>query len=388
VDISTALRVPDDDRGVEVTLQFQPQKIGTKLDHTLWIEFRVSSYIQDNDEWQTHCRGLIQTIYKSSLTPEMERKSFLLARDSCNGSEDSLYETLDSLGVQYGKMFQNVREVYAGYRQGRGVIRIPDTKSYMPQNFEYPCVVHPATLDSVFQLVFPSIFDPDKPLTAAVVPVSINRLYVSADIGTTPGLALDGFSNSKKTGPGTWEASIFVSANEWTSPTIIVEGMDISSLGGRRIQEFKGREMCSEMIWQEDATFLSNDEIKDFILERTLPDEDDDTLPDRLDHVCLIYIQRILEWFKSDGLKVPLPGFFNLYYKWMNDKPSLSKTSSCDSRQLENALREAKDAIRGSRAGTLTLALIDCIGENLEKIFTREVEPLQLFLEGDLLYTF
>src|SRR5436305_12783001 len=73
VSISTALHVPDDDKGVEVMVQFHRRRTGTKATPSNTInEFTVSSWLDDSNQWQVHCRGLISVKYKSQVTPAMQ----------------------------------------------------------------------------------------------------------------------------------------------------------------------------------------------------------------------------------------------------------------------------------------------------------------------------
>jgi hypothetical protein len=72
----------------------------------------------------------------------------------------------------------------------------------------------------------------------------------------------------------------------------------------------------------------------------------------------------------------------------MNDRARLAKTPIYNLSQLESTLLEAKEALRGSYTRSITMTLIDRIGKNLGNIFVREVEPLQLMLEDELLYIF
>lgn len=392
------MRVPDDGHGLEVTLDFHPRRTGTKSDTATWIEFIVSSYVPDSSKWQKHCTGLIQVIYKSSITPAMDaefvlenqkyKEAHLAAKDRCSRSVDTLYETLESIGLEYGKTFRNLAEVYSGDGCGCGVVRIPDTKATMPLNFEHPCVIHPATLDAVFHLLFPVISSPDSPIMEAFVPVSIDRLYISADISSNSGVELQGHSEGRKTGYNTWSASIVMAENDWEKPRIVVENIGIASVGEKVSHESDVRDLCAGMIWQEDIDLMNNDQIAELIVKRSTPDPDDDKMFDTLDYICLSYICGILEWLKSRNEPVPLESVFKLYHKWMENKIDSRKLPPSDPVELESELRDARHALRDSRAGSLCLQLIDRMGHNLEKIFTKEIQPLQVMLEGDLLYTF
>ncbi|EKG12367.1 Beta-ketoacyl synthase [Macrophomina phaseolina MS6] len=404
VAITTALRVPDDERGVEVLVQFHPRRTGTKAaPSTTLYEFTVSSWSEDAKQWTAHCRGLISVTYKSSLSLAMQeenaleqeryRNAFAEAREKCQKPARSfLYDTVETIGMHYGKTFRNMTELYAGESASYGVISVPDTKAVMPQKYEYPCVVHPATLDSVLHLLFPSISGAEQSLNEAVVPFSFDRIFVSAEIPSTPGTKLHGFSTAQKTSYTTWTSSITIATEDLQSPQIIMEGLGLASVGASDNQKGigEGRAQCFDQRWHEDADLIPASKIKELVYQRTLPNADDDSVLDKLEYVCLVYIQRTLDWLASEEGRpyVPQDGFFKLFYEWMQDRLAAFPPLPRDQARITAELAAARERIATSNSGDITLQMTDRIGENLARIFRHEIEPLQVMLEGDLLYAF
>ncbi|RKK71273.1 hypothetical protein BFJ69_g11121 [Fusarium oxysporum] len=56
--------------------------------------------------------------------------------------------------------------------------------------------------------------------------------------------------------------------------------------------------------------------------------------------------------------------------------------------QVTSEMESSRANIVLSKSGDVTVQMVDRTGENLSRIFTREVEPLQVMTEGDLLYDF
>jgi acyl transferase domain-containing protein len=402
VSISTALQIPDDDKGIEVVVQFHKRRTGTKAAPSNTLnEFTVSSWSKDSSRWQVHCRGLVSVTYKSQITTSMKGElalesqfyasAFQEARSNCQKpARNFLYDNVESIGMKYGPIFRNITELYAGDNSSYGVIKIPDTKSIMPGGFEYPCVIHPATLDSVLHLLFPSISGVDQTLSEAVVPYSIDRLFISADVPTTPNTNLHGFSSAQKASYTTWTSSITILTEDCTSPVIIMEGLGLASVGGSDVHgSHSSRAECFETLWHEDADLMSSDQVKSLVYKRTIPNADDDSVLDKLEYVCLVYMQRILDWFNAEGKDhIPQSGFFGLYYQWLNDTMKLFPPLDKNKDIVDVELESARKRISGSESGDITVQMVDRIGQNLSKIFAKEIEPLQVMLEGDLLYTF
>ncbi|KAK4494800.1 hypothetical protein PRZ48_014156 [Zasmidium cellare] len=400
VAIVTALRVPDTAHGIEVMVQLHRRRTGTKAaPSTSQYEFQVSSWSDEANEWTTHARGLVSLTYKSSISPAMQTEldlehqrianEFLESRKRCQKPARSfLYDTVETIGMQYGKTFRNMTELYAGPSESYGVLQVPDTKAVMPHSFEYDHVVHPATLDSVLHLLFPSISGEGQSLSEAVVPFSFERIYISADLPRTPGTKLHGFSTAKKTSYTTWMSSITISTEDLQEPKIIIEGLGLASVGSSSEQP-DARASCFTQEWYADVELISPKQIKEIVYSRTIPNADDDSVLDLLEYVCLVYIYRCLAWFEGEGkTHIPQDGFWKLFVEWMHDRIKEFAPLSSDEAEVELRMAEARTRISKSHSGNITVQMVDRIGQNLPKIFLREIEPLQVMLEDDLLYTF
>ncbi|KAI4710994.1 Type I Iterative PKS [Alternaria sp. Ai002NY15] len=400
VSIDTALRVPDTEKGIEVMTQLHNRRTGTRAapSSTLY-EFVVSSWSEEMNSWSAHARGLVSVVFKA-FSPSMERElalenerymlSLSNARDICQKPARSfLYDTVETIGMQYGPTFRNMTELYAGPSSSYGIIKVPDTKAVMPKGFEYPYVVHPATLDSVLHLVFPSISGDDQALNEAVVPRSFDRIFVSARIPSTAGSELHGCSSAKKLSYTTWTSSITMSEATMTDPVVIMEGVVLASVGATEnaSKQLETRASCFAQNWHVDADLLSPSQIKELVYKRTLKSRDDDSVLDLLEFVCLVYIYRCLDWFQSEAGKahVPQDGFWKSYVEWMHDTVKQFPPLPED---VETEMQAARKRIIKSESGDITVQMVDRIGQNLSRIFTREVEALQCMTEGDLLYSF
>lgn len=101
--------------------------------------------------------------------------------------------------MSYGPTFTNLTMAAAieSEQARRGVIVVPDTKSVMPCSYEYPHVIHPATLDSIFHLIFVTLFE-GKPMTEAAIPVTVEKMFVATDQPAGAGTEFVGLSTGRK----------------------------------------------------------------------------------------------------------------------------------------------------------------------------------------------
>lgn len=407
VSIVTALRVPDTEKGIEVMVQLHARRTGTKAAPSATLhEFTVSSWADDAREWTVHARGLVSVTLQSALASSAgmqrelvleaaaRREAFQRAQETCQKPARSfLYDNVETIGMVYGPTFRNVKELWAGPSASYGTIAVPDTKAVMPQGFEYPCVIHPATLDSVLHLLFPSITDEAQSLTEAVVPVSFDRVFLAADMPRVPGTSLHGMSTAQKVGYTTWTSSITVSDETLATPLILMEGLGLASVGGNTDNSdevLETRASCFDQVWREDVDLLTPKRVKEIVYERTIPNADDESVLDLLEYVCLVHIYRCLAWLQTpEGIaNTPQDGFWKLYVEWMEDCKRAFPPLDQSPEVIEAKLTSARERIALSESGDITVQMVDRIGENLSNIFTRKVEPLQVMTEGDLLYTF
>lgn len=230
VNIGAAIIIPLDDERIETMLQLRPWKLGSQSSTSHRQEFTVFSKAK-GENWLEHCSGLISPRYlpddhtafnngiEETKEDERYRQKFLKAKENCvrEHAPRQLYETLRTIGLHFGPTFQNLVEIRSGGSEGSCVLRIPDTKAVMPQQFEYPHIIHPATLDAMFQMVFPTLIEATEGPPSVMVPTFLESLYISCSISNKAGDKLHGNSVARKYSYCEIEASIAFSEPDYIS---------------------------------------------------------------------------------------------------------------------------------------------------------------------------
>ncbi|KAI0568586.1 Beta-ketoacyl synthase domain-containing protein [Pyrenophora tritici-repentis] len=141
---------------------------------------------------------------------------------------------------------------------------------------------------------------------------------------------------------------------------------------------------CFTQMWRPDIDLIPSSQIKDLICNRIM--KSSDHLPlDLLEYVCLVYMSQTLTWLEqAENLQHAQSGHWQLYAQWirscMEQHPSIDPKDPL----VEEKMIAARETIASSESGSIVLGMIDLIGKNLRKIFTRETETLQVMVEGDL----
>ncbi|KAL7923395.1 polyketide synthase-like protein [Trichoderma austrokoningii] len=257
--IEKALTVPDTAFGLEVSLNIKDDpasavdngKIGTKV-------FTIYSKPQGRS-WDRHSSGRLRFHYKvgnwQTAFRSYDRRQSAMS-DVCKESmiPRQLYEHLDSIGMNYGPLFQNIVEIRRNGNHCVSRVKIPDTKSKMPCKFEYPHLIHPTTLDSMIHTLL-------AVQSLPMVPIFVKSLFVTANLGG--GVESDdftGYSTANATGIRNAEATIFMKQTQKDqSSYVVIEGLRFVALDTPSVDEGgflpTNRNLCSEIVWNEDADF-------------------------------------------------------------------------------------------------------------------------------------
>ncbi|ORY55289.1 uncharacterized protein BCR38DRAFT_491200 [Pseudomassariella vexata] len=282
--IDKAMIIPSSSHGLEYALNMSKHEDETRNrprkssysapTSTAPVTYDFSIYSKPLDAaWQQHGRGLV-TIHNShsphqldghaakerALKAERYYNAYLESKKICDEFviPRQLYETLDVIGMNYGPLFQNITSLQKRDNKCNFTVRIPDTKSVMPAGFEFPHIIHPATLDGIFQTAFSMGDD-------SMVPSYIGSIYISADplLPTQAGTELVGHATAARKTFRDATVSFVVADESWKSPTlavrqkplIVIKDMTFTALitspnGGDGVFLPNHHNLCSEIIWE------------------------------------------------------------------------------------------------------------------------------------------
>ncbi|KAI0487101.1 polyketide synthase [Xylaria cf. heliscus] len=243
----SAIRVPSE--GVESHVYLRPVKqaaLETKTSE--WREFLVCT-AQEDDEWREHCRGQILIEYEEADTAVDGGREEKLLRTNCVSSIDEarrlcttqlvsedVYDAWRKLGLAFGPMFQTVRDPFVEYGSGKAVAKVVSTvpilEKLMPYEYVQPHLIHPTTLDGIFQVsLAPLIADPAREQRSPVVVSFIDELWVSA---TQPAANTyyETFAETKSAARKQFKTTCTAITADTRQPAVLVRGLKITELEG------------------------------------------------------------------------------------------------------------------------------------------------------------
>ncbi|KAH8588580.1 putative lovastatin nonaketide synthase [Bisporella sp. PMI_857] len=264
------------DHSITTSFQMRPYKTADTATPTTWNQFTLYSVF--NDTHIEHCNGLIRVNYvttpsevENGLEVKEEWKAcqrkYKAATESCDEEiiTSGLYEALSKDGFDFGPTFRNLTTMHAGTDQGCVTFTIPNTKEIMPENFEYPLLIHPCTLDAALQVLLSSVAKGSGYGGMTKIPTSIESFVVSASLSSSPGTILKAFcfiEDSKIDNP---PGSVYISDDAFSEPLITLKGITMSKPSGDDMYDqltTESKRVCTLLSWVEDFEALSQETVK------------------------------------------------------------------------------------------------------------------------------
>lgn len=240
VKFERSMIVPDGESGIETKIQLLQPRNNSVL--TSWYEFRISS-APEGAALEMNCYGYISFNYENSsdlgvsldgdAVLQTFKESLCKTKETCRIpiNSASFYSNIESLGLQYGPAFRNLVNIRRDENLAHGSVIIHDTSSLMPLKYEDNHLLHPSTLDCMFQLVFPAVGTPSSSLDAAFIPYFIENLKVSTACPRVPGTEIPGISHVSALGLTELTADVAFGDEQSGQSQVIISGMHCRKIG-------------------------------------------------------------------------------------------------------------------------------------------------------------
>ena len=387
INITRALFVPDDAKGVETIFSLRPYPQTARSSSPLWNDFRMFS-VSGND-WVEHCRGFIsiqtrvrtddvEANRENEEMTRIEKEKFVAARQSCDTDFEpsKFYDHLKSVGLDYTGLFKGLTDISTKPLVSLCTLRIPDVRGEMPGGFDQPHCLHPVTLDLIFQTFMPALLAAGE-LAAPTVINSIEELSVSADIESAPGTEF--LTTLAATKSSTAKYRVDMDIQEMKSPpsvSITGKGLVYSLLSqgltvGLHNPENDQR-LCHRIEWFPDITSAVPQDARKLCAVGLVDDELALYTLNSLEVHAQSFIRKALASIEPADEEKMLPHHKSLL-RWMR-KNALTHEIGQDPGPLKHfgAIGE----------------MLGRVGVYLPEILRGKIHPLTVMMEGDLLYRF
>ncbi|KAL8650013.1 MAG: hypothetical protein Q9210_004076, partial [Variospora velana] len=244
------------------------------------FEFRL--WVLEGEDWAVCCYGHIRPEYEREINEidagqELLKKTLFCERAvrdgfaACNQSISAtqLYQVFNDIGAGYGLTFQVLEDVcHNGTDTTAAKVKLRQWTEKGNGIYEQPHVIHPTTLDGLFQLIVPALSQGGRSRIPTMVPTRINRLWVAAsglsdhNDSMIRACALSRFKGYRET-----ESSVVAVSSSESAPRIVMEGLETTFVTNNQssdAKEDKKRHLCCHLHWRLDLDLMDNAQIQEF----------------------------------------------------------------------------------------------------------------------------
>ncbi|KAK4498658.1 hypothetical protein PRZ48_009168 [Zasmidium cellare] len=394
VQLMRALVIPDSIdplEGVDTQISFHPcegKNIGAGPG---WYNFEIYS-VTNSHEWATHCTGMIKTEFKGQAQPrepiERDHESYWKRQDP-----QDVYAMAKATGVHHGPIFQTILDGSTKAYASMGSMAIANTAAIMPAGHEAPHVVHPITLDTLFQATFSAyLASPESgyKLQRPYVPRTIKQMHVQSSPALVYGgsEALMVYCDITSASDLEYTCQISVTEKGKSEPLVSVSSFVGTAIGTSielQTTDFE-REKLSTVKWERDISFVQPGTLKKEYSSPLVPFEGE----------LAIDLARLTYHYCADALAGlteadidQLDSHHVKYVAWMERTVRLGNEGNLGEGSSQWALdsesfREKLVASIQSRGG-VDGEMITRVGPLLLPLLRHDQTVLEVLLEGGLL---
>lgn len=379
--IKSALVLPADN--IELTSHARRQTLNASEEGEWW-EFEVHSC--NNDVCTKHCTGLVKAGPASQApTLLVDDNDFLRSVDS-----SKWYSAISRVGYNYGPAFRGLKDVRANVKSPAVLLKVTDVQE--DEDLAPTYTLHPTTIDQALQSFLVARHQgQSRLLDKLFLPTQIDEIFVSS-VGSRRRLKF-------QTIHAHISANLVGQLDNCTSsePCFFMKGVHFSSVHDETpALDTHG---AVQLIWKPDIDLTQSSTL---LASTATPEHP--RIQELLESLFLLCVLDVQEYISDTPLGVvnsekphlPLQGF------WLNKflEDPTANVSCITHEQIRNLLGYTKlqrgEIIQkimqdfqhlgsGAGAGAAATLIVRC-RDNARGLFSGQVDPLDLFLEGNTLH--
>lgn len=396
VEFLSALHVPDVE-GQEVQLMVIRRREGVSS-WAGWLDFRVSSVSATND-WSLHCRGSFkmdtvsetaaEADHHQAAGPEMPRSPPPVARRI---DPADLWTALANVGIRHGPAFQKISTVESTRENSVVTFQSMDPSSPHQRSD----LLHPATLDSVFQAAYTVLPGLGSALESAFVPRAIKSLSLRRQ--GTLGPAFKAQLRRGRVGVHSFDAGVTVCAagavvgEPNMNAVLLMDGLLYQSLDGAHAHAHAQSDrasLCSTVTWAPDPSFASSMRAAAESMKHTMASSEKEAMVD-LQHAVLHYVNDAVRALTDQDVAM-LAWHHKKHHRWMLQllqRAAQDELGPESSKWLQISADDKAALLDRVAAANVNGEMVSRLGRRAVALMKGEVAPLELMVQGELLYRY
>ncbi|RYO75255.1 hypothetical protein DL764_010541 [Monosporascus ibericus] len=284
VTIPNALVIPETEEGIEAQLQMHCHDTSSWNQDTRCWDFWIHSV--SSGEWKLHCSGQVSTMLAENIDPNSEETDNDLSQNSvvtnfkevykrCSVSKDSktFYQDLQQVGFHFGESFRTLRDIMINQNncEATASVSFGEWQQRVRQQELEDHIIHPATLDSLFHVIFAAQLKQGEKLPT-MMPIHLTEVSVSCEL--LRALEFESLSMyGSITGRGvlTMEGDV-TAENSLGEPMVTMRGCRLTSVhtvGDKGASSLRSTNLFHQLDWKPDIDFLSRVQVEEYCRRRS-----------------------------------------------------------------------------------------------------------------------
>ncbi|KAI4098898.1 MAG: hypothetical protein LQ339_006204 [Xanthoria mediterranea] len=367
VDIDIAMRIPEDDYGIEVVISMEPMDTPTTKSPG-WARFTIASVARDSNEWTQHCTGLIKVEVSPPTVPDKINDEM----DPRFPSIHAWYNKFEDIGLGFGDTFRLLSKIQTDPHRNLAKASVELEKTAgMIQGGESMYPLHPTALDATFQLAIISFFGGQfEKANASFVPAHVSRMYLKA--GARHGL---GHAVAQGSFQGPRSAYARLQMMDASGDVFLeVDSMRFTRFKeSRSTKDMQSRQLFSSpftrLVWKPDIRTSNNAQIRALFPP---PPENGEgaALLEIVDTICCLVV---FEIYESNAAGSCPQGEIKHWLAWIkriveeDQRPNTIEVRRMTREQRRQLLRKLYDEARDKPEAQAAMLLLENAGEILNE---------------------
>jgi len=383
VTFSSAMRLPDDDFGLEIITSLELADAANPKAPT-WAMFSISSVAREAGTWTEHCSGRVRVIAGTSVANEKMSTEM----DARTLDTKAWYKKFAEIGLGYGPTFQPLSNIRADPSKGLAVAQLAlhttrDTVEGGESN--YP--LHPASLDAVFQLsLVASHGGQIDRVRNAFVPVHIDQLYVRNGVSQDSAVAI---ALGSMKGLRSAHAKLQVLDK---SEQVVLDVGNLRCVTYTEVLPSTGadREAFSSpflrLSWKPDIRAMDNEQV-----QRRFPPPTENVekayLFDKLERLGTLYVAEIHERYAGQGQFSSAPAHIDNFLSWVRRRMTDDNKWVAEANSLTSSQRSILIKELFAEVGHISdVKIANKVFNNMEDILSERKTGLEVVIQDNLLH--
>lgn len=398
------LTIASGPQGTETELYLHPFGDSSSKDSA--FEFSICTY--NGDQWNETCRGTIQIEYEekeSEVDGGREAKARLARyrqtleegdRECSNMvSRTRMYEYMQHIGLEYGRAFQALEQISSNSEGvARGKVSVFQWSAQEIAHHMQPHIIHPTTLDTVFQLMIVALSKNADDEIPTIVPTRVGKLWITGQGVSHPTTSkFNAHARAVFSGKRKAYGSIFAMDEITNNILVLLEDAEVTTVATREAatqsQDLKKR-LCYKFALRPDLDLLSHRQVQEYC-ESTRPHRaaSDVEFYEDLDFILMKFLFDALSSLEEGDLSSTEP-HLRQYIKWSRFQldrfhagslPLLSSSHSKWKTILEDA--EYRESLISQVESTKQGQFFIRVGRNLLSMLKGQLDPLSFLFQDD-----